>query len=182
MNARRPVANTPPGVTDQGWLRAFHAVVPPLVEDFTPDVLVTQHGCDSHVEDPLAHMGLTVDGQRSSYQALHTLAHDHAGGRWLACGGGGYELAQVVPRAWTHLLAEAVGAPIAPETETPAAWRDYVAGRYALAAPLRMTDGATPTWRDWSDGYDPADAVDRAVLATQRAVFPAHGIGMDHSI
>jgi acetoin utilization protein AcuC len=40
-----------------------------------------------------------------------------------------------------------------------------------------MTDGAHPSWSDWADGFDPADAVDRAVLATQRAVFPANGLG-----
>ncbi len=56
----------PPGTTDNAWLRAFHAVVPPLLEEFRPQVLVTQHGCDSHVLDPLAHLGLTVDGQRRS--------------------------------------------------------------------------------------------------------------------
>jgi acetoin utilization protein AcuC len=39
-----------------------------------------------------------------------------------------------------------------------------------------MTDGATPTWRDFDDGFDPGDAVDRAVLATRRAVFPSHGL------
>ena len=172
----------PPGTADGPWLRAFHAVVPPLVEEFAPDVLVTQHGCDSHVLDPLAHLGLTVDGQRLSYQALHHLAHDHAGGRWLACGGGGYELAEVVPRAWTHLLAEAAGAPIPPETDVPEGWRSYVEQRYGLSAPHRMTDGSTPTWRDWRDGFDPADAVDRAVLATQRAVFPAHGLDLDHAL
>jgi acetoin utilization protein AcuC len=59
----------------------------------------------------------------------------------------------------------------------PAGWREYVVERYGLAAPARMTDGGTTTWRDWSEGYDPADAVDRAVLATQRAVFPANGLG-----
>jgi acetoin utilization protein AcuC len=31
----------PPGTGDSGWLRAFHAVVPDLVRDFGPDVLVT---------------------------------------------------------------------------------------------------------------------------------------------
>lgn len=167
----------PPGTSDSAWLRAFHAVVPPLIEEFRPDVLVTQHGCDSHVLDPLAHLGLTVDGQRTSYATLHDLAHKHAGGRWLACGGGGYELAQVVPRAWTHLLAEAAGFPIPPETPTPQRWREYVSERYGLVAPMRMTDGSDPTWADWADGYDPADPVDRAVLATHRAVFPAHGLG-----
>ncbi|MDQ1600025.1 MAG: acetoin utilization protein AcuC [Actinomycetota bacterium] len=167
----------PPGTADAAWLRAFHAVVPPLVAEFQPQVLVTQHGCDSHVLDPLAHLGLTVDAQRTSYAALHDLAHRHAGGRWLATGGGGYELAEVVPRAWTHLLAEAAGAAIAPETAVPEGWREYVVERYGLAAPARMTDGGTTTWRDWSEGFDPADAVDRAVLATQRAVFPANGLG-----
>ncbi len=66
----------PPGTGDGGWLRAFHAVVPPLLREFRPEVLVTQHGCDSHVEDPLAHLMLTVDGQRAAYLALHDLAHE----------------------------------------------------------------------------------------------------------
>ena len=35
----------PPGTSDSGWLRAFHAVVPPLLEAFAPQILVTQHGC-----------------------------------------------------------------------------------------------------------------------------------------
>jgi acetoin utilization protein AcuC len=167
----------PAGTGDAGWLRAFHALVPELLAAFRPQVLVTQHGCDSHLLDPLAHLGLTLDAQRTSYAALHDFAHRFAGGRWLATGGGGYELAQVVPRAWTHLLAEAAGSPVPPETPVPAGWREYVEERYGLAAPLRMTDGATPVWRDWSEGYDPADAVDRAVLATQKAVFPANGLG-----
>jgi acetoin utilization protein AcuC len=167
----------PPGTTDAGWLRAFHAVVPPLLAEFRPQVLVTQHGCDSHVLDPLAHLGLTVDGQRASYLMLHELAHQHAEGRWVACGGGGYELAEVVPRAWTHLLAVAAGSPLDPETDVPEGWREYVVERYGLTAPRRMTDGGAPTWADWHDGYDPADPVDRAVLATQRAVFPSHGLG-----
>ena len=77
----------PPGTADAGWLRAFHAVVPPLVREFAPDVLVTQHGCDSHIEDPLAHLLLSVDGQRSSYLALHDLAHEVCDGKWLATGG-----------------------------------------------------------------------------------------------
>jgi acetoin utilization protein AcuC len=167
----------PPGTADEGWLRAFSAVVPPLLEEFAPQVLVTQHGCDSHLLDPLAHLGLTVDGQRTSYAALHELAHRFAGGRWVACGGGGYELAQVVPRAWTHLLAEAAGAPIPPGSEVPAAWREHVTSTYGLTAPERMTDGVAPAWREWSEGFDPGSEVDRAVLATMRAVFPAHGLG-----
>ena len=87
-------------------------MVPDLVREFAPDVLVTQHGCDSHAEDPLAHLMLSVDGQRAAYVALHELAHEVAGGRWVATGGGGYALVDVVPRAWSHLLGVVSGAPL----------------------------------------------------------------------
>ena len=64
---------------------------------------------------------LTVDGQRATYLALHDLAHEVAGGRWVATGGGGYAVVDVVPRAWTHLLAIVGGLPLDPATPTPAA-------------------------------------------------------------
>ena len=87
------------------WLRAFHAVVPAMVRAFGPEVLVTQHGTDTHREDPLANLQLTIDGQRTSYLALRDIAESVTGGRWLALGGGGYAPVRVVPRAWTHMLA-----------------------------------------------------------------------------
>jgi acetoin utilization deacetylase AcuC-like enzyme len=166
----------PPGTGDRLWLRAFDAVVPPLLRRFAPEILLTQHGCDSHDLDPLAHLTLSVDGQRAAYAALHRLAHETAGGRWILTGGGGYELVHVVPRAWTHLLAEASERPIAPETPTPQAWRAYVRERTGRNAPERMTDGVDMEVRTWASGYDPANPVDRAVLATRRAVFPEHGL------
>jgi acetoin utilization protein AcuC len=62
--------------------------VPDVVRAFRPSVLVTQHGCDSHVDDPLAHLTKTVDGQRAAYLALHELAHQTCEGRWVATDGG----------------------------------------------------------------------------------------------
>ena len=166
----------PPGTSDAGWLRAFHAVVPPLLREFAPDVLVTQQGCDSHRDDPLAHLALSVDGQRASYLALHDLAHEVAGGRWVAFGGGGYAVVDVVPRAWTHLLSVVSGHPLSPDQETPASWRDEVAGRLGVRAPSRMTDGRSAAYRDWSEGYDPDTWLDRAVQATRDAIFPWNGL------
>ncbi|MEU6751005.1 acetoin utilization protein AcuC [Spirillospora sp. NPDC046719] len=167
----------PPGTNDASWLRAFEAVVPQLLRRFRPQVLVTQQGADSHALDPLAHLILTVDGQRTAYAALHRLAHETAGGRWILTGGGGYELVQVVPRAWTHLLAEASGDPIAPATETPDAWREFVQRRTGEIAPRRMTDGTDVVEvHRWGNGYDPANPVDQAILATRREVFPEHGL------
>jgi acetoin utilization protein AcuC len=166
----------PPGTSDAGWLRAFHAVVPDLVREFAPDVLVTQHGCDSHASDPLAHLMLSVDGQRAAYLALHDLAHEVAGGRWVVTGGGGYALVEVVPRAWTHLLAIVAGAPLDPRTGTPESWRAHVRERTGVAAPDSMGDGRTPDYRPWAEGYDPGTWLDRAVNATRNAVFPLHGL------
>jgi len=166
----------PPGTGDPGWLRAFHAVVPPLLRAFRPQILVSQHGCDSHALDPLAHMALSVDGQRASYQAIHDLSHELCEGRWVATGGGGYEVVQVVPRAWAHLVGISVHAPVDPAAELPASWREYVRGRTGRPAPVHMTDGRSGEYRSWATGHDPQDPVDRAVMATRRAVFPEHGL------
>jgi acetoin utilization protein AcuC len=166
----------PPGTSDSGWLRAFHAVVPELVRAFEPEVLVTQHGCDSHADDPLAHLMLSVDGQRAAYLALHDLAHEVAGGRWVATGGGGYALVDVVPRAWSHLLAVVSGTPLDPSVATPEAWRAYVREKVGAQAPRLMTDGRDPSYRPWSEGYDPGAWLDREVNATRTAVFPLHGL------
>jgi acetoin utilization protein AcuC len=166
----------PPGTGDAGWLRAFHAVVPPLVRAFAPDVLVTQHGCDSHRQDPLAHLMLTVDGQRASYLALHDLAHEVCEGRWVVTGGGGYEVVDVVPRAWSHLLAVVGGSPLDPGLETPAEWRAEVSERLRRVAPELMTDGGEPEFRPFEDGVDPSSWLDREVSLTRSAVFPEHGL------
>jgi acetoin utilization protein AcuC len=91
--AEGSAANLPllPGTTGEVWLRAFDAVVEPLVRGFDPDVLVTQLGCDTHVTDPLAHLALTVDDMAAIYRRLHRLAHEAAAGRWVATGGGGQQ-------------------------------------------------------------------------------------------
>ncbi|MFJ2722338.1 acetoin utilization protein AcuC [Streptomyces sp. NPDC087437] len=167
----------PAGTGDAGWLRAFHAVVPELVADFRPQVLVTQHGADTHFEDPLAHLAVSLDAQRAVQMACHDLAHEHAEGRWVALGGGGYAVVDVVPRSWTHLVGIAAGRPVEPETVIPESWRQTVYARTRQLGPMRMTDGRWPvSWADWEAGYDPADRLDQAILATRRAVFPLRGL------
>jgi len=166
----------PPGTSDAGWLRAFHAVVPPLVREFAPDILVTQHGCDSHMDDPLTNLMLTVDGQRAAYLALRDLAEEVTAGKWIATGGGGYAVLDVVPRAWAHLLAIVSGTPLEPEQLTSAGWRDRIAQIRGVPALSSMTDGRNPAYRDWSEGYDPASWLDRSIQATRVASFPLLGL------
>jgi acetoin utilization protein AcuC len=165
----------PPGTSDDGWLRAFHAVVPALLHAFQPEVLVTQHGADTHAEDPLANLALSVDGQRAAHRALADLADTVAGGRWLALGGGGYSLFRVVPRSWAHLLAILLGRDVDPRTAVPADWKAHTA-RVAHGAqlPSSMTDGAELSWIPW-DGTGET-ALDQAIQETRRAVYPLHDL------
>jgi acetoin utilization protein AcuC len=81
-----------------------------------------------------------------------------------------------VPRAWSHLLGIIAGRPVDPATATPQDWRDHVTTLLGRSAPYRMTDGRLPAYRDWSEGYDPASWLDRAINATRTAVFPLHGL------
>lgn len=170
----------PAGTSDAGWLRAFHAVVPALVRAFDPDILVTQHGCDSHMDDPLTNLMLSVDGQRASYLALRDLAEEVCEGKWVATGGGGYAIMDVVPRAWSHLLAIIAGNPLDPALLTAKIWRERVQHLRGTAAPTTMTDGRTTSYRGWELGYDPASALDRSIQATRIAVFPLNGLDPQH--
>jgi acetoin utilization protein AcuC len=168
----------PPRTGDAGWLRAFHAVVPGLLSEFQPQILVTQCGVDSHEEDPLADLSLSVDGHRTIYRTLRELADTYADGRWLAVGGGGYQLIRVVPRSWTHLIATVLNRDLVPETPLPPGWLSTVRGAAPSAKlPTEMTDGRETTFKPWGDSED--DPVDVAIRDTRRAVFPLHGLDPD---
>jgi acetoin utilization protein AcuC len=168
----------PPHTADGGWLRAFHAVVPSLLAAFRPQVMVTQCGVDTHDEDPLAELSLSVDGHRQIYHTLRELADLYAGGRWLAVGGGGYQLLRVVPRSWTHLLATVLDRDITPETRLPTQWLNLVRGLAPSAElPPTMGDGKDIAFQPW--GGTIVDQVDTAIRDTRRAVFPLHGLDPD---
>jgi acetoin utilization protein AcuC len=166
----------PPGTGDAGWLRAFDAIVPSLLTAFRPQILVTQCGVDTHFEDPLANLGLSVDGHRTIYQKLRELAERTAGGKWLAVGGGGYGLFRVVPRSWTHLIATVLDRDVEPRRPLPAGWVAHTAGLTRRELPTSMGDGRDTGYDPWTEG---ADRVDGGVLDTRRAVFPLHGLDPD---
>ncbi|MET0132446.1 MAG: acetoin utilization protein AcuC [Kibdelosporangium sp.] len=168
----------PPGTRDPAWLRAFHAVVPSLLKQFRPDVLVTQCGVDSHDEDPLADLSLSVDGHREIYRTLRTMAESYAGGKWLALGGGGYQLLRVVPRSWTHLIATMLDRDVDVDTPLPSEWVNDVLGRAPTATlPRTMGEGVDTTFEPWDGTRQlPVDSVIRDVRG---AVFPLHGLDPD---
>ena len=93
---------------NDSWLPIVRELVPALGELFEPTFLVSQHGCDSHAYDPLAHLRLTTAAYREATLLLDEVAHRWCEGRWLATGGGGYDAYRVVPRSWALVwLAQA---------------------------------------------------------------------------
>ena len=181
-NAQGSAVNValPAGTVDAGWLRAFHAVVPQLIGAFEPEVIVSQHGCDSHRLDPLTHLNISVDGQREAATAIGNLAARYCENRWISTGGGGYNVVSVVPRAWSHLIAIAAGRPVPLRTPVPEDWRNYVrdkyGARFGVEPPETMGDDVDLWWRSWEVGFDPNDEVDRTIMATRKEVFPLHGL------
>ncbi len=128
-----------PGCGDGPWLEAVQTLLPELAGAFGPDLIVSQHGCDSHAWDPLAHLRVTTTAMGEAARLVDAVAHRYAGGRWLATGGGGYDAYRVVPRAWSLVWLAGAHRPV-PDA-TPAAWRDRWEGEAARygQAPLPRT-------------------------------------------
>lgn len=91
---------------DDSWLEVFEKSVNEVAAFFKPDIIVSQHGVDAHVFDPLTHLCLSMKSYQRMPQIIHKLAHQHAKGKWIAVGGGGYDIYRVVPRAWAMLWME----------------------------------------------------------------------------
>ena len=107
---------------DASWWPIVEQVIPALADTFGPTFIVSQHGCDSHALDPLAHLRLTTASYQRACALIDAVAHRYCEGRWLATGGGGYDAFRVVPRSWAIVwLAQAHRA--VPD-ETPPAWRE----------------------------------------------------------
>ena len=150
-----------PYTSDEVYLWAFREVVPPLIQAFRPDVLVTQLGIDSHYLDPITHIALTVQGFAEAVTELACVSP----GRWLALGGGGYDL-QAVARAWT--LAYGVMSEQSFPEEVPQSYRE----RYSVSD-LRDPE-ELPIQESVKN--DTRTFAENSVEAVQRLIFPTHGL------
>jgi acetoin utilization protein AcuC len=138
-----------PFTGETAWLAAVRALLPTLAALFGPDVVVSQHGADSHAWDPLAHLRVTTTAHAEAARLVDAVAHRWAGGRWLATGGGGYDAYRVVPRTWA--LTWLAGAHREPDVETPVAWRE----RWEAEAGAFGTPGMPGTFMDEPNAGQP---------------------------
>ena len=132
-----------PPYTDGGaYVRAFDAVVPPLLERYRPDVLVTQQGIDSHFDDPLTHLMVSTQAREHVVRRLATTK-----GPWVAMGGGGYSL-DAVRRAWSMEFLIMLGAPIPAELHDadPPAWTGERRVRIDAAVEAAAADALEAAW------------------------------------
>ncbi|HET9083782.1 MAG TPA: GNAT family N-acetyltransferase [Candidatus Limnocylindrales bacterium] len=132
----------PPYTGEAAWYSILESFLPVLAAAYGPDLIVSQHGADSHAWDPLAHLHVTTTAHGKAARLVDALVHQHGGGRWLATGGGGYDAYRVVPRTWA--LTWLAGAHREAPVSTPETWRERwgaEAARYGQAPlPERFDD------------------------------------------
>lgn len=142
-----------PYTEDESWMESFGEVLTEIVRSFQPDVIVSQHGCDAHALDPQAHAHCSMSIYMQMPRLIHQLAHDYCDGRWVALGGGGYDIWRVVPRAWSLLWLTMTDHPLlavletSPLTPLPAEWIQ----RWQNKCPLPLPD----TWLDPVGQWEP---------------------------
>ena len=88
---------------DESFLKVYEMAFREIAEFFKPDVIVTQNGADAHCLDPLTHLCTTMEVYDKIPVLAHELAHTYCDGKWIALGGGGYDIWRVVPRAWAQI-------------------------------------------------------------------------------
>ncbi|MBM7697759.1 acetoin utilization protein AcuC [Kurthia huakuii] len=91
---------------DDSFLTCYREAMEEIVADFKPDIILTQNGADAHHFDPLTHLSCTMKIYQEIPRIAHELAHKYCNGRWVAVGGGGYDIWRVVPRAWSYVWTE----------------------------------------------------------------------------
>jgi acetoin utilization protein AcuC len=163
----------PAYATDECFALAFDQVVVPAARAFQPDIIVAQLGVDAHHDDPQTELGMTIPGYRSLVRGIIGLADELCDGRLAALGGGGYHIVEVVPLAWTWLMATLGSVELS--DEVPEVWREHVRSRLGCEPPHSM--GAHDHFES------PPERAERVLELTaervreaREAVFPHLGI------
>lgn len=129
---------------DDSFLEVYEQALTEIAAFFKPDIILTQNGVDAHYHDPLTHLSTTMKAYREIPKLAHKIAHQYCSGRWIAVGGGGYDIWRVVPRAWSHLWAEM----IEKNTVTGAIPEEWMK-EWEAQSPVALP----PNWEDPIDMY-----------------------------
>ena len=152
---------------DESFLESYELALRKVIEYFKPDIILTQNGADAHYYDPLTHLSATIQIYEHIPRLAHQLAHEYCDGRWIAVGGGGYDIWRVVPRAWSRIWLEMADFP-PPSGRLPQEWLDKWSPLSPVTLPL--------TWEDPPDLYKPiprkAEITEKNRKTLEQALYP----------
>ncbi|MEV5024923.1 acetoin utilization protein AcuC [Paenibacillus sp. LPE1-1-1.1] len=142
-----------PYTEDDSWLETFNMTLRKVISYCKPDVIISQHGCDAHAYDPLSHIHCSMRIYAEIPAIIHELAHTYTDGRWVALGGGGYDIFRVVPRAWSLVWLTMIDHPITHEIAAgkEIALPDSWLKRWASVSPLKLPS----KWMDDAADIEP---------------------------
>jgi acetoin utilization protein AcuC len=151
-----------PGAGDEAYQRTLDEVILPVLRAYAPHILVTQLGSDAIVGDVVANLRMSLRQFERSVRAFREV-----GVPWLALGGGGYDVSNVV-RAWT--LAWSVMVEVDLPDEIPAEWLMQAAQYNVAISKLRGNIDRTPT----DDAV--LEELDQTIDSLRESVFPLLGV------
>ncbi len=129
----------PPGSGDEALVPLAERLLPPLLREHRPELIVLQHGVDGHVGDPLARLAYTSDGYAQVDRLVVRLAGE-VGAGLVVTGGGGYRAASV-SRVLARVARLAAGFPLdEPEGALPERWRHEFAAAFHTPAPTTWSE------------------------------------------
>ncbi|WP_373893090.1 acetoin utilization protein AcuC [Virgibacillus natechei] len=141
---------------NESFLQVYETAFREIAAFFKPDVIVTQNGADAHCYDPLTHLCATMDIYERIPELAHELAHRYCNGKWIALGGGGYDIWRVVPRAWAQVWN--VMKTGRPKTgNIPAPWLE----KWQKESPVTLP-------RKWQDNSDIVPTIPRKADITEK--------------
>jgi len=143
-----------PYTEDASWLDCFTKAVEHAAQSFKPDIIISQHGCDAHAYDPLAHIHCSMRIYRDMPRIIHDLANRYSGGRWVALGGGGYDHWRVVPRAWALLWLEMSGHPALASIDAER-FGGLLPPQWPSISSPNKPDELPKTWLDDTSSWEP---------------------------
>ena len=149
-----------PYSNDEIYFNVFDQLVPHLIDSFQPDIIATQLGMDPYFNDPITHLGLTVQGHSQLTAALGNLAP-----KWLAFGGGGYDISAVA-RGWTLDFGVMLGQD----------WDDNIPSSYQKLYGITNLRDPGPISAPSETLNQAYKFADMTVSEVRRQVFPAHNL------
>jgi len=152
---------------DDSWLHVYTQSFKEVAEFFKPDVILTQNGADAHYYDPLTHLSATMKIYREIPKLAHEMAHQFCNGKWIAVGGGGYDIWRVIPRAWALIWLE-----MTENSNCYGSLPEEWVRKWQKESPV----GLPKEWDDPDDLYTPiprkAEITEKNLLTLEKVLYP----------